>query len=355
MRRSLSADDVRALRVRCQRLSGRGADGVPGVVASVAAVQAQSSPAARLAVRARTTGLTAADVDAACRRDGGVVRTWAMRGTLHMVAADDVRWMVGLLGPVFAAAGRRRRLELGLDDATAERGLTAVHTVLTGSPPLARDTIVERLAELGLVLAPRSQAPAHLLAYAAMRGLICRGPDTAAAKPTYVLLDDWVPPAPPLTPDEALTRLARRYLHAYGPATIRDFQWWSGLPATPAKRAFTLLAADLTEVTAAGIPAFVPSELDLSPAPRHVVRLLGHFDTYLLGFRSKDLVLDPAHAKHIQAGGGMIQPAILVDGHVVGTWRTADTHLQPFHTLSADLTPETTDLHRFLNAPAPHR
>jgi hypothetical protein len=221
MPRPLDDEVIRRLRTRAQRLAGERPARVTTAVAAVTAVPAQSTPAARLAVRCRADGATAATVDRACAR-GSLVRTWAMRGTLHVLAAADVRWVVALLGPIFAAAGRRRRLQLGLDDATSERALSAIRAALAGSAPLTRADLVARVVDDGIAVDVDTQAPAHLVAYAAMRGLICRGPDLARDEPTYVLLDEWVPGDAPRDGDDALAELARRYLAGHAPAADRD-------------------------------------------------------------------------------------------------------------------------------------
>jgi hypothetical protein len=339
---------------------------VPTAVGALAAVPAQSTSAARLAVRARTAGTagaTAAGVDRACAR-GTLVRTWAMRGTLHMLAAADVRWIVGLFGPVFAAAGRRRRQQLSLDDATCERGLAAIHAALSREAPLTRAGLVARIADEGVVVDTHTQAPAHLVAYAAMRGLICRGPDLDRDEPTYVLLDDWVPRGATRDGDEALAELARRYLAGHAPAAEADLRAWSGLPAAAARRAFALIADELTEVRLGGAAGYVPATMDLDPPAERVVRLLGAFDPYLLGYRGRELALDGRYAKRIQAGGGIIHPAVLVDGRVVGTWRVERTgsarpvaiRVEAFGRLPrgsrAPLEAEAEDVGRFLGGPA---
>ncbi|MGY0235171.1 winged helix DNA-binding domain-containing protein [Longispora urticae] len=336
----LTDDAVRTVRLRAQLLADP-VDTVAAVAARVP-VQAQATPAARLAVRARSTGLTRTDVDAA-RADGSVVRTWAMRGTLHLLAAADVRWIVGLLGPRFARAGRGRRYQLGLDDEVAERGLTVLAAVLADGP-LARDAIVERLAGHGFRLDGRSQAPAHLLALAAHRGLVCCGPEE-----TYTLLDDWVPASP--APDDPLAELARRYLAGHGVAGPEDLAAWSGLPLGTARRAFDAIRAELRP---AG-PGFALAGTDLAPDREGTARLLGAFDTYLLGYRARDV--DPAHARRINTGGGMIAPTALVSGSVVGTWRLerGTATVEPFGALSAgavaELEVEAADLGRFLGEP----
>jgi hypothetical protein len=358
MRRVLSGDELRALRMRALLLAGEPVHDVGSAVARGCAVQAQAAGPARLAVRARTDGLTAEDVDRASGVDRVVVRTWAMRGTLHMVAAADVRWLVDLLGPVFARAGRRRRERLGLDDGTCERGLVAIETVLRGSRPLIRAELIERIAGEGVRIDAKTQAPAHLVMYAAMRGLICRGPDVARDEPTYVLLDDWVDEADRLEREEALAELARRYLAGHGPATVHDFVTWSGLPAADGKKAFEHISEELVSVEAAGTALSALSSTDLEAAGTCRPRLLGHFDALLLGYRDRTLVLDPAYGKRIQAGGGFIQPAVVAGGRVVGTWRLdragkrLKVVIEPFAELprgSGDgLRAEAEDIGRFL-------
>jgi len=333
---SISAGQLRALRLRAQLLAGPRAGSVAGAAAHLGGLQAQAAPPARPAVRARTAGLTAAGVDQACAA-GDVTRTWAMRGTLHMVATRDVRWMTGLLGPVFARKGQRRREQLGLDEAFCERALSALAGILTGSPPLARAELISRLAAEGIQIDPRTQQPPHLLGYAANRGLICRGPDGAGDEPTYVLLEEWAAGAPALGKDDALAELARRYLRGHGPASRNDFAAWSGLPATDGTRALDLIADNLTPVSADWARLFAlrgdsleaadhlgaPSDLgapgDLGAAGDSAPLLLGHFDSYLLGYRERGLVLDARYARRIQTGGGFVQPVVVTGGRVAGT------------------------------------
>jgi hypothetical protein len=346
---SLSPGQLRAARWRAQLLDGRPIPdaGVAGVVAHLGGLQAQAALPARMAVRPRAAGLTAAAVDRACA-DRDVTRTWAMRGTLHMIATADLRWMTDLFGPIFVRKDRRRRLQLGLDDQFCERALAALASILAGSAPLTRAELIERLAAEGVAIDPKTQQPPHLLGYAAGRGLICRGPDRPGEEPAYVLLDEWAPGAPARPRDEALAELARRYLGGYGPAARADFARWSGLPAADTKRAWALIADQTVPVTAAGpglastgLAALAGTELDGAQldGARPRPRLLGHFDPWLLGYDDRDLVLDPAYTRRIQAGGGFVQPTVVADGKVTGTWRldrrAARLVVEPFTPLTA--------------------
>jgi hypothetical protein len=361
----ITGDDLRRLRMRAQRLTGRRPRTVAEVVRAVGGLQAQDTPASRLAVRPRGTGLDEAAVRRACNQDRSVVRTWAMRGTLHMVAAEDVGWLVGLLGPVFAAADRRRRLQLGLDDDLCQRALAALPAVLAAGP-LSRADLVRGLAAEGVRIDPSGQAPAHLVGYAALRGLVCRGPDLDGDQASYVLLEDWVGPGQtgpvdrPRGPDDALAELARRYLGGHGPAGPEDLAAWSGLPVGRARRAFELVAGELRELEVDGRRLWAPADAPAarSPAGDPVVRLLGRFDDYLLGWRGRDLVLDERFARRV-AAGGWVHPVVVVDGRVAGTWRAGraggrlEVAVEPFagrlpRGAGPGLEAEAADLGRFL-------
>lgn len=349
----LTASQACRLRATAQGLGHARESTVVGAVRKTVGLQAQDVRAARLSVRARTAELDRSDVDKAVQARE-VIRTWAMRGTLHMLAAEDVGWIVGLLGPYFAKRLAGRRGQLGLDDETCARGLTALHTILTEETPLTRADIVARIAGHGIVIDPKSQAPAHLLGYAAMNGLIQRGPEAAAEEPTYELTAQH----PQVQQQEALARLATRYLAGYGPATEGDFAAWCGLPLGQARTAFA--AVHPTMVTVGGRMAYVLDDADvnLSRDTPTQVRLLGHFDTYLLGYRSRELAVPKEHDRRIQAGGGFINPTVLVDGQAVGTWRQVNKKgritvtLEPFAAIPKrvwqELRAEVTDLGRFL-------
>ncbi|NEA58198.1 winged helix DNA-binding domain-containing protein [Streptomyces sp. SID13666] len=321
----LTPAQVRSWRVHAQGLAGpRDGAGVVEAARRAGALQAQDAKACRLQVRARTSGLTAGDVDAACGAgDRSLVRTWLMRGTLHAVPAADVRWMTSLLGPRATAAQRGRRLRLGLDEETCARALPALEKVLAGRPPMLRDDIVRGLGELGLALDPRSQAPAHLMLYAAATGLVCRGPEADGDKSTYVLREEWLDgvAGPDLSGTEALAALAERYVSAYGPATDKDFAKWSGLPAGQARRGFQAAGEYLAEIAGPDGPLWVAAGTDAPRPPNPSVRLIGHFDPYLLGYHDRDLLLDPSFARLVATGGGFLTPCVLLDGEVVGVWR----------------------------------
>jgi hypothetical protein len=361
---ALTAEQVLRLRLRAQRLDAarsRRSASVADVVRAVVGLQAQDAPAAALSARARRPGLTAAQVEAARVDERSVVRTWVMRGTLHLIAAEDYGWLLGLLGPVFARASRGRRAQLGLDDDTAARGVRLLRAVLGEHGPLTRAEMVEHMARRGLRL--EGQARPHLLGLAALQGVVCHGP-RRGREPTYVLTRDWITPGPALPTEAATAELARRYLAGFAPAAPEDFAAWSGLPLGAAREAWRALRDEIAEAATEAGPLWLLRGRARPPraSPAPIVRLLPAFDTYLLGYRERALLIAPAYARRIYSGAGLVHPALLVDGRAVGAWKLErrgqglDVKVAPFEGLApktrAALEAEGRAVARFLDSRA---
>lgn len=291
------------------------------VVRHLVGIQAQAPLAAELGVRARAKRVTLADVDRARLEDRSVIRTWAMRGTIHLISAEDVGWLVPLtVGPSMPRVWRRLA-EVGVPRRTAERAVGLIEDMLAAEGPLTRAEIAERLRRRRV--RTEGQAKAHLTWLAAARGVCCFGP-TQGGRPTFVLLRDWVSERRAPERDRALAELATRYLGAHGPATPEDLAYWSGLRAADVRRAWGLVADHLTEVeTRSGTRWRLRSRRREASPDR--VRLLPMFDEYLLGWRSRDPVLPERHRRRVVPGGGVIHQAVLVGGVVRGTWSAEST------------------------------
>jgi hypothetical protein len=306
MPRTLPADLARRLLARAQRLGGAPRSTVVETVGAVAALQAQDAAAGHLGIRARRPGSTLADVEHARFEERSVARTWVMRGTLHLIPAEDTRWMVALLGPIGLKKSARRIAELrvGLPEA-----VEATRRVLADGP-LTRRELADAVRARGVDLPDDPQVPAWLTGVVALQGHIVEGPANR-----FVLTDDWLGPRRP-EPEDPVVELALRHAHAHPPSGPEDFATWSGLPMREARRAYREL--ELQEVEVLGRTAFVPPGLE--PAPPHV-RLLPMFDSYLLGHRDRSLILDPEHDKAVRPGGGILAATLVVDGRVEGTWK----------------------------------
>ncbi len=289
----------------------------PGAVVQwMGAVQAQDYLGGLWAVGLRTRGATEASVEAAIARRA-FVRTWPMRGTLHFVAAADVRWMLKLLTPrvIASAAGRYRQLEL--TDTVFARAARVAERALTGGKIIRRDAISQLWKSAGI--ATSDSRGLHILGHLAMTGLLCFGP-REGKQHTFTLLDEWLPPVPPLARDEALGELARRYFTSHGPATVHDFAWWSGLTIRDARTGIELASGELEEEHADGRTYWV-HRATATRGATPTAHLLPAWDEYTVAYRGRDAVLAPNHATKVNAGGGILKPVVVVRGQVVGSWQ----------------------------------
>ena len=282
-----------AARLTAQLLAGPPARTPEAVCERLLAVQGQDPRGFRLAVRARTRGLTAADVDRALNERSLLV-TWLNRGTLHLVRSEDYAWLHALTAPRHETGIMRRLAQEGVKD--PDRGVAAIERALAEDGPLAREQLRERVGEDG-------QALIHLLALASLRGLIVRGP-VVGRQHAYVLVRDWLGVQPPVDRDAALAELGRRYLAGHGPADEHDLARWAGIPLRDARAA-------LRDVR------FRPRRAAALPPPR----LLGAFEPVLLGWVSRDDIAGP-HGDKVTVEG-LFRSFALVGGRAVATWRLA--------------------------------
>jgi Winged helix DNA-binding domain len=315
------ADELRLQRAGAQLLH-RPRGGTPeSVVRRLLAVQAQDLRAARLALRARIPGLTAADVDRSLTEQRSLVVAWLCRGTLHLVTADDYSWLLSLTAPTRMANSRRRLGQLSVSPDAAEKAMKVIERALANEGPLTRPQLAERLEAKGI--RTEGQAIAHLVGLAALRGIALLGPVTEDGSQAFALTRDWLgeqPKAPDR--DTALKELAERYLAGHAPAADADLAAWSGLPLRDVR----------VGLSAARQPKHRPPA---SIAPR----LLPGFDPYLLGWTDRTFAVPPRHAKTVHPGGGMVRAtAIDATAKVVATWTSPrDPNIEPFGRMSSEL------------------
>jgi Winged helix DNA-binding domain len=303
-----------AERVTAQALSGEPLKRPDQVAERLLAVQGQDPRGARLAIRARTRGVSAADVDRAFTEDRSLLITWLNRGTLHLVRSEDYPWLQALTAPGHFTSCRRRLHQEGVSEDEAERGMERIEKVLAEEGPLSGKDLRERLTSAGLPT--EGQIFIHLMFMAAVRGILVRGP-MIGKQHAYALVHDGLGPQKSVDRDVALTELARRYLAGHGPASDRDLSRWAGLPLRDARAGLSAIAPELTEredglVDLAKRPPAAPL-----PPPR----LLGAFEPVLLGWTSREDIVGPH--KLLVTINGIFRPFAMVDGRAVATWRLA--------------------------------
>jgi hypothetical protein len=314
----MTVRDIIDLRLVNQRIAQPRCKTPGQVVAQLGAMQAQDYPGALWSIGLRLPNATVTDVEQAIA-NRTIVRTWPMRGTLHFVAAADVRWMLELLAPRVVASRAARHQELGLGHSAIARSEKLLVKALQGGKPMTRGELFALLERAGISTA--NQRGYVILWRLAHERVICFGPHQGK-QPAFVLLDEWVPKAKSLPRDQALAELALRYFMGHGPATLHDYAWWSGLKVADARAGLEMVSSKLARGTVAGTAYWMPQDTqalrDVSPA----AYLLPGFDEYLLGYADRTAMLAPEHAQKVVPGGnGMFMPTMVIDGRVTGLWK----------------------------------
>lgn len=337
-----------AARLTAQLLAGGPARDPVAVAERLLAVQGQDPRGARLAVRARTDGLSAADVDRALTDERTLLITWLNRGTLHLVRSEDYPWLQALTTPPLFTQSARRLAQEGVSPDDAERAIGAVERALADEGPLPREELRDRVDAIGV--RTERQALIHILFAAALRGLIVRGP-MVDGKHAYVPVRDWLGEQKPVDRDRALAELARRYLAGHGPANDRDLARWAGLPLRDARAGLGAIGSKLDELGDGLVDLRKrPPAAELPPP-----KLLGPYDPLLLGWTARDDVLGPH--KQLVTVNGLFRPFALVRGRAAASWSMprGEVLIEPFGRLgkadAAALDREAQDVMRFF-APA---
>ncbi len=311
----MTVNDIIVLRLHNQQLAGTKFTQPPEIVGHFGAMQAQDYAMAKWAVGIRL-GATESDIEHAINT-GDIVRTHVLRPTWHLVAAADVRWMLQLsakrIRTSFAAMGRK----LGLDTGIYNRCNTIIEKVVAGRH-LTRGEIMKVLEKKKILT--NELRSVFIMMNAELDGIVCNG--TMRGKQfTYALLEEKIPAAKPITRQEALAALAKRYFTSHGPASLHDFAWWSGLSVADAKAGIAYVAEKLDSITIEGCTYwFKDTRIDNKVKPKGTY-LLPAFDEFMVSYKDRSISLDPALVKDAITNNGIFRPIIVVEGKVVGLWK----------------------------------
>ncbi|KUM36221.1 winged helix DNA-binding domain-containing protein [Arthrobacter sp. EpRS71] len=320
------------LRLVSQGLVGGGFPTVPDAVRWMTCMQAQDLGSALWAVGQRVPGKAASDVRAALDA-GTVVRSWPMRGTLHLVAPEDLQWILGITSGrlMKSLAGRHRELGITSEDISHCRDIafkTAEALKAGGAPGASREQLFQAFEDAGQIT--KAQRGIHLLGSLCQRAWLVQGPmagtnGKVGVQQLFVPFDEWIPDSRELDRQEGIAELLFRYVRSHGPATIKDFAWWSQVPLTEARAALNEVQDGLVELQFGGSSYWLSPETaamldDGVPGSRSLLALPG-FDEYLLGYQDRSLVLAPEFAELVVPGrNGVFKRIMVSGGEVVGTW-----------------------------------
>jgi hypothetical protein len=304
--------DVLLTRFRNQRLAGHSFERVEDVVRWFGAVQGQDVLASLWALGLRVPGSTEGEIAKAIE-DGGLLRTWPMRGTIHYVPAEDAKWMLDLMTPRIVAGSAKRYRDLDLDEKAFERARKEIQTILEGGKVVARPDLMRHLESRGI--STSGQRGYHILYHLAQQGFLCLGP-RVGKQPTVVLLDEWVPESRKLTREESLAEIATRYFRSHGPATLHDFVWWTGLTVADCRAAMDGISSRLEEWKDGDRTLWHMPTGDEGEPER--VMLLPFVDEYTVGYRDRSDFLKPEYTERTSHG---LMSVVISDGEIVGMWK----------------------------------
>jgi Winged helix DNA-binding domain len=361
----ISTAKVLGFRLRRHRLDRRAPTGsLVAVARDLCGVHAQLAASAELALWARVAGLGRDDVREALEDERTLVKTWAMRGTLHLLAAEDLPLYVAVLGPQWDDPGGAWLRGFGVTKEQYVAILEGVPRAL-GARPKTREQLADKLAELGdpELREKLLSGWGALLKPSARRGELCFGPNRGR-NVTFVRPDRWLRRFARVDGEEGRREVIRRFLSAYGPATADDLPRWLGFRGVEMKRRLRELSDELVEVDVGDATGWLLERdldaLESAPKPR-AVRLLPAFDPYVVGFRPRSLLVDEAHEAKIFRPQAWLSPVVLVDGRAAGIWererrgRRLEVRIEAFARLSAAtrraLKDEVERLGDFLDAP----
>ena len=315
----MTQQELTAARLFIQHLAPWGKESEEEVVSWMGALQGQDYTSSRWAIGVRLPGSTEEKIEEAMR-EFRIVRSWLMRGTLHLTTAADIRWMLELLGPRLIRAGMPRNRQLELDEETFTRSNDLLLRTLEGGKQLTRDELAGIYKNAGIVI--DGQRFIHLLQRAALEQLICFGP-RRQKQFTFTLLNEAVPATQvTMGREEALAELTKRYFQSRGPASLQDFVWWSGLSITEARQGLEAAKPLLQQDNIGGQLYYLPRELPSGlGVQKRSVWLLPAFDEYVIAYRDRSALLDKHLSKHVISVNGIFYPVIVVNGKVEGLWK----------------------------------
>jgi len=307
--------DIIKQRLRNQQITQHDFKKPEDVVKWFGAVQAQDYAGAKWALSLRLKGLKDKVIERALT-DGKILRTHVMRPTWHFVHPDDIRWMLALTKARVNAGNATRYREFGLDEKALNTCHEILHKTLEGNNQLTRDELSEIFNQHNI--ATKDNRAAHILMHAELAGLICSGARNGNQF-TYALLDERVPKTKVIERDEALAKLTERYFTSHGPATVRDFAWWSGLTLADVKKGIELTGDKLQSSNINKQQYWFAADMPVASRFNNKIYLLPNYDEYIVGYADRSTL---SAASDINArDNALFSNTMVVKGKVKGVWR----------------------------------
>ncbi|CAN5199212.1 winged helix DNA-binding domain-containing protein [soil metagenome] len=311
----MQLSDIPYQRLQNQHLSANPFKKVVDVVNCLGAVQSQDYAGAKWALALRMVDTTEQDIDDAFNR-GEILRTHIMRPTWHFVAPKDLRWLLALTAPRVHAISAYYYRKSGFDETIFKRSHIAIEKVLKGGKYVTREELRNALREEHIAINDVLSS-SYIIMHAELEGLICSGP-RRGKQFTYALLAERVPQVKKIERNEALAELTKRYFTSHGPATIKDFSWWSGLTIADVKMGIELVKKTLQSETINGKTYWFSELQPIIKTKVPQAYLLSNYDEYTIGYRNHEAIFDEDYRNIYDI---RFPHVIVIDGKVIGSWK----------------------------------
>jgi hypothetical protein len=317
----MTAKDITYLRLINQQIAAQKFKTVKKLVGYMGALQAQDYAMGKLAIGLRLKNITDKPVEKAINH-GEIIRTHALRGTWHFVAAEDLWWMLNLSADKIKKQLRTRHKQLELNEKDFSRSFGIISNMMKGGKHITREEIVLRLEKEKFNITENRTS--FILLQAELEGIICKG-KIVNNNHAYTLMDYWIPAKKELTREEAIAKLALKYFSSHGPATVQDFVWWSGLTLTEAKAALNNIKQHLTSLGVASHTYWLTSQTHIPSNHPDSVYLLPAFDEFIISYTDRSAALAAQHLKKVISSNGIFWPVVVINGQVTGIWKRSFT------------------------------
>jgi len=332
----MNRSDIARARLFNQQIAATKLTTPEEIVSWFGAMQAQDYGMAKWAIGLRIREVTEESVEKAIA-DGNILRTHLMRPTWHFVAAEDIRWLIALSVPQLKSTSKAIFRSCGLDAETCHRANDLIAGALENGNHLTRAEIMAELKNSGID--SDNLRAAYLMFNAEIEGIVCSGTKRGKQQ-TYALLDERVPKSSELSRDETIAELTRRYFTSHAPATLKDFIWWSGLPASDARKGLEMNKSNFTSEEIDGQTYYLPNSFSVPKSDADSLYLLPSFDEFMVAYKDRSAAIDVDRTKEAITGNGIFKPIIVVNGKIAGIWKRSykkDSLVMeqiPFHELN---------------------
>ncbi len=313
----MTLTDISDNRLIAQQVTATKFRTVKDIVGWMGAMQAQDYAMAKWAIGVRLPNSTDKAIETAIDKSE-IIRTHLLRPTWHLVAAEDIYWLLELTAPRIKTLIKSRHKDLELSESLLNKSNTLIREALLGGNHLTRQEIAFKFQKANI--ATGNNRLYHIMLCAELEGIVCSGA-TKGKKQTYALLNERVSKPKSLSREDALEKIVRKYFSSHGPATLQDFAWWSGLSMSDARNAVEMVKSDFVSEKIGLETYWFPNSFSNLRDDNNSAYLLPAYDEFIISYKDRSASLPMGNLKKAVSSNGIFKPVIVINGQVAGLWK----------------------------------